>query len=511
MKTPKRTKHNLLPKPTSEILSQNSGNISHVQPFIGHGQDDPTNHYASLLRRCGNAKALSLGRRLHKHIRVAGYERDRYVGNLLVEMYGKCGDLEDARLVFANMGHRNVFSWNLMIGAYVQNGLDRDALRLFQEMLQKCVAPDTITFVSVLTACANELALAEGKWMHTRILRLGFESHALVSTALVNMFAKCGCLENARMMFDQMNERDVVSWNSMIVAYAQHGKGRKAFQLLLQMQMEGLTPTKVTLASIFDACASFTGLPEGKQIHAGIINGKFQIDVPLGTALVNMYAKCGRLEDARGLFEAMPERNVVSWSAMIAAYALHGLSEEVLHLSRRMQLDGVIPNKVTLVSILCACSHAGLVEEGRYWFNSMAQDYGISPIEEHYNCMIDLLGRAGRLDQVDELLQGMPFKHSAMPWMTLLGACKMHLDVERGKHAAEVAMNLDPENAAPYVLLSNIYSGLGMWEDAERLRKSMDDKGLRLQMGMHSSKIRERDHEMCVEDQIHQCERDCGV
>lgn len=438
-------------------------------------------HYATLLRKCGVARDLSQGKILHQHIRQAGIESDRYLGNLLLQMYGKCGALHDACLVFTHMPHKNVFTWNLMIGAYIDNGLYKAALKVFRCMLTGDVAPDAVTLVSALTACSTLLSLAEGKWMHAYISRHDFKSNTLVGTALVNLYAKCGSLDEARTMFDALIVRDAISWNAMIVACAQKKLGKEALQLLCGMQMEGLMPTEVTLASIFDACASFAGLREGKRIHAIVIQGAFGVDVALDTALVNMYAMCGQLEYAESVFNEMPQQNLVSWSAMIAAYAQHGHSTKVLQVSRKMQRAGLIPNEVTLVSILTACSHAGLVEEARYWFTSMVKDYGIAPIAEHYNCMIDLLGRMGRLDQGEELLCSMPLDASALPWLTLLGACKKHTDIERAKRAAEKVMQLDPDNAAPYVQLSNIYCEAGMWEDAEKVRKMMDGRNFRRQ------------------------------
>lgn len=437
--------------------------------------------YVALLRRCGEAKDLSQGKLLHHQIRQAGVETDRYLGNHLLQMYGKCGAMQDARLVFDHMRHKNVFTWNLMMGAYIDNGLYKAALKTFLDMLALFVVPDAVTLVTALTACSTLLSLAEGKWMHAYISRHGFESNTLVGTALVNLYAKCGCLDEAWNMFDLLTVRDAILWNALIVALAQNKRGKDALQHLHGMQMEGLLPSKVTFASIFDACASIAALREGKRAHARIAYGTFAADIAIGTALLNMYARCGQIDVAESLFNEMPEQNLVSWSAMIAAYAQHGHSTKVLQVSRNMQGAGLIPNEVTLVSILTACSHAGLIDEARHWFTSMVKDYGISPVEEHYNCMIDLLGRMGRLDQGEELLRSMASGSSALPWLTLLGACKKHADVKRARRAAEKVMQLDPENAAPYVQLSNIYCEAGMWDEAEEVRKMMENKGFRKQ------------------------------
>ncbi|MCO5582323.1 hypothetical protein L7F22_036217 [Adiantum nelumboides] len=435
-------------------------------------------HYAALLRRCGEAKDLSQGKALHQQIRLAGFETDRYVGNHLLQMYGKCGAIQYARLVFAHMPYKNVFTWNLMMGACINNGLYRAALKTFQHMLSLLVEPDAVTLVSALTACSTLLSLAEGKWLHAYISRCGFELNTLVGTALVNLYAKCGSLDEARSLFDILTVRDAILWNTLIVACAQNKRGKEALQYLQSMQMEGLLPTEVTFASILDACASFAALRDGKRVHACLGYDTFAADVAIDTALVNMYARCGQIDVAESLFNKMSEQNLVSWSAMIAAYAQHGDSAKVLQVSRKMQHAGLIPNEVTLVSILTACSHGGLIDEARYWFTSMVKEYSILPVEEHYNCMIDLLGRMGRLDQGEELLRSMPPGTSTLPWLTLLGACKKHVDVNRARWAAEKVMQLDPDNAAPYVQLSNIYCEAGMWEEAEAVRKMMENRNL---------------------------------
>ncbi|KAI5072445.1 hypothetical protein GOP47_0012551 [Adiantum capillus-veneris] len=294
-----KTIKNALPFIASNPSKENKStdpSIFQKQPITTELADQ----YAAHLRKCGEAKDLFKGKLLHQQIRQAGFDTDRYLGNHLLQMYGKCGALQDACLIFAHMPHKNVFTWNLMMGAYIDNGLYKAALKTFQDMLALFVVPDAVTIVSALTACSTLLSLAE--------------------------------------------------------------------------------------------------------------------DV------------------AESLFNKMPEKNLVSWSAMIAAYAQHGHSTKVLQVSRRMQRAGLIPNEITLISILTACSHAGLIDEARYWFTSMVNQYGISPVEEHYNCMIDLLGRMGRLDQGEELLRSMPPGTSSLPWLTLLGACKKHADVKRARH-----------------------------------------------------------------------------
>lgn len=268
----------------------------------------------------------------------------------------------------------------------------------------------------------------------------------------------CGSLNNARTTFDGMLERNVVTWTSIIAAYSQHGKGEEALQLYQQMQREGVIPNRVTFVSILDACASLADMATGERMHAHIVDTGFEDNIVIGTALVNLYGKCGQLDDARKLFEQMQKRNLLTWTAMIAAYTQHGHGKKALGLFDRMQKEGVKPDNVTFVHILSACSHTGLVEEGRRLFASMKEDHGIEPTVDHYSCMTDLFGRVGLLEEAEACIKSMPMASSIVPWRTMLGACKVQGDVERGEGAANNVFELDPTDTAPYVTLSSIYA-----------------------------------------------------
>lgn len=527
--------------------------------------------YATSLRGCGNAQDLLEGKRVHALLIKRGRERDRFLGNLLILMYCKCGALKDARDLLFKLDQRNVFSWAIMIGAYAQHKLEKDALQLFIQMHVEGVIPDKVTFVTILSVCARQAALAQGKQIHVHIVHSGLESDVIIGTALVNMYSKCGCLENAQMTFDLMPERNVVSWTAMISLHATFGHGRQALMLFQKMQMEGVAPNEITFVSLFEACASHaalsqgqwihaciaeraihagvvvgnalvnmygkcdsledawsvfnkmlerdvvswtamiaacvqhghhkdacwlfetmkmegnfpdrvtfismldacacqTALAEGKQIHVHVVGIAHGVDVVLGTALINMYGKCGRPEDSRIVFDNMLERNLVMWNAIIAAYAQHGRGEEVLKLFDQMDRAGVAPDNVTFFSILSSCSHAGLVDEGYECFVIMHRHYGISPAVEHYNCIIGLLVRAGRLNEGEQVMKNMPFQPTSSTWMAILGACKMHSDVVQGKDAAGQLVELYPESISPYILLSNICNAASDFADAAMLK-----------------------------------------
>ncbi|KAJ7285387.1 hypothetical protein O6H91_05G047000 [Diphasiastrum complanatum] len=430
-----------------------------------------------VLKACAQIPALEQGKQLHSDIVKSGFESDLIVGSTLVDMYAKCGCIEDARQVFNNMQERDVVLWNAMIAGYAQHGLGKEALDLYEQMKQEGVQPSNITYVVLLKACASIAALEQGKQLHADILKSGMESDEIIGSALVDMYAKCGHVEDARQVFNNMNERDVVSWTAMIAGYAQDGLGMEAFTLYEQMKQEGVQPNIVTYVVLLKACASAAALEQGKQLHLDIIKSGFESDAIIGSTLVDMYAKCGRTEDARRVFNNMHEQDVVSWTAMIAGYAQQGLAKEALTLLEQMQREGLQPNEATYVSVLSACSHSGLVDKGRQLFQSMCKDQGVTPTLDHYTCMVDLLGRAGCLSDAEDLISKIPIEPDAVVWMTLLGAARNHGHVEIGRRAFDHVLKLEPENAAAHVLLSNVYAAAAQRDEITKTRKEMNDAG----------------------------------
>ncbi|KAJ7565312.1 hypothetical protein O6H91_02G056300 [Diphasiastrum complanatum] len=341
----------------------------------GMRTDDVT--FVGLLKACASIAALEKGKQLHSHIIKSGFESDVILGSALVDMYARCGCIEEAREVFNNMNKRDLVSWNGMIAGYTQHGLGREALALYEQMKQEDVQPDKVTYVSLLKACATVAALEQGQQLHSEIIKSGYQLDVVIGNTLVDMYAKCGCLEHARWVFNKTRERDVVSWNAMIAGYAHLGLGKPALALYEQMKQEGVKPDDVTYILLLKACASIAALEQGKQLHAHIIKSGFELNVTVNSSLVNMYAKCGSMEHARQVFNNIYERDVVSWNAMLAGYAQQGLGKEAITLLEQMQREGTKPNDVTYVSILSACSHCGLVDEGRHLFDSMCKEHGV--------------------------------------------------------------------------------------------------------------------------------------
>ncbi|KAJ7560407.1 hypothetical protein O6H91_04G128300 [Diphasiastrum complanatum] len=438
--------------------------------------DDVT--YVVLLKACASIAALEQGKQLHSAIIKSGFESNAMVGNILVDMYAKCGCIEDARQVFNNMRERNVVSWNAMIAGYAQQGLGNEALVLYVQMKQEGLQPDDVTYVVLLKACACIASLEAGKQIHLDIIRSGFELDFIVGSTLVDMYAKCGCIDHARQVFNNMHERDVVSWNSMLAGYAQHWLGKEALSLYEQMKQEAVQPNNVTYATLLKVCASIAALEKGKRLHFDIIKSGFELDVMVGSALVDMYAKCGCMKDASQVFNHIHERNVVSWNAMITGYAQHGFGKEALTLFEQMKREGIKPDDVTYVSILSACSHSGLVDKGLHIFDYMCKDQGLIPTMDHCACMVDLLGRAGCLNDAEDFINEMPIQPSAVVWMTLLGAARNHGHVEIGRRAFDCVVKMEPENAAAHALLSNIYAAAGRRDEVVKIRQEMNDAGV---------------------------------
>lgn len=413
--------------------------------------------FVNILTAFANEEMLVEGRRVHVLILKSGFESDVIVGNTLVNLYNKCGSLKDAQMMFCKMSKRDVVSWTAMIDACVEHGVGKEAFHLFKQMQEGGVLPDKVTFISILAAYGRWATLAEAKQMHIYILNKGYASDIIVRTALVNMYGKCGSLEDAKSIFDMMLMRDIVVWNTMIAVYAQHGHAKEAIRFFEQMQQdETVVPDEVTFVSMLDACASEAALDEGKHIHSLLQNSGFKVSVTVWNALINVYGKCGSLEDAQRVFDNMPDHNVISWTTIIVGYAQHGEGKRALQLFFQMHNEGLTPDEITFLSILAACSHSGLVAEGCKFFTCMTRDYGLSPSVDHYACMVDLLGRAGRLDEAEHYVNSMPFQPTVGSHMALLGACRHQADVNRGVCTAKQVLELDPEMAASSVMLSNL-------------------------------------------------------
>lgn len=400
-------------------------------------------------------------------------------------MYSHFRAIDNARKVFDETPEKTIFVWNALLRALALADEGEEAVALCREMGAVGMVPDSFTYSYALKACvasSSSGALAERRVreIHGHVLRHGFELRVHVATTLVDCYGKLGRVEHSRRVFDGMGERNVVSWSAMIACYA-NGRPFDALMLFGEMMVRepNTVPNSVTVVSVIQACAGLAALGQGKLLHACVLRRGLDSIVTVFNALIAMYVKCGSLETGRRVFEQMEgRRDVVSWNSVIAGYGIHGFGREAILLFEEMVGNGVSPSPITFVSVLGACSHAGLVQEGKRLFTSMSHEYGIIPRAEHYACMVDLLGRAGQLDEAAKIVEEMRIEPGPTVWGSLLGACRIHGHVGLAERACARLFELEPLNAGNYVLLADIYAEAKMWEEVSSVKKILEGKGL---------------------------------
>ncbi|GMH31503.1 hypothetical protein Nepgr_033346 [Nepenthes gracilis] len=472
-------------------------------------------------------------------------------------------DLNYARQLFYHMNQPNIFSYNTIIRAFAESSNDKDdsheGLTIFSDMLfDETVYPNRFTFPSVLKACTRTGNSYVGKQVHGLVVKLGLDEDEFVVSNLVRMYAMCGCmnaahllfnkrvkydddvnirgnglsgvdglcrrrregnvvlwnvmvdglvrsgdLRAARDLFDKMPERSVVSWNGIIAGYAHHGQFKDAIEIFVAMQKMNVRLNYVTLVSVLPPISRVGALDLGKWLHLYAQKKGIHIDDVLGSALIDMYSKCGSIEKALQVFQRLPKKSVITWNAIISGLAIHGCAKEAIDYFSRMEEVGIQPSDVTYISILTACSHTNMVREGKLFFKHMVTVVGLEPRIEHYCCMVDLLGRNGLLREAEECILSMPMKPDDVIWKALLGACKMHGDIEMGKRVAECLMEMAPHDSGSYVALSNMYASLGNWDEVAKVRLLMKDMDIRKDPGCSWIEINGVIHEFLVEDFSH--------
>ncbi|KAL5728222.1 hypothetical protein ACHQM5_001334 [Ranunculus cassubicifolius] len=459
----------------------------------------------SLLKKCPNMRILL---QIHSHTLKSTLPHISKT-YLLCQIVGFCalspsGNINHARTVFSQIQSRNIFSWNSMIrGTSQVPNPSKEPIHLYNDLIKRGYPnPNSYTLAFVIKACANVVGLKEGLQIHGNVVKLGLGSSEFVQTALVNLYGKCEEIGCARQVFDEIPDRNLVGWSSMISGYARVGLVNEALGLFREMQKEGVKPDEVTMVSVITACASSGALDLGKWVHAFVDKHIIKVDLELTTALINMYARCGCIEKSRELFDEMPERDTKAWSSMIVSLAIHGLAEDALDVFAKMKDANVRPNQVTFVGVLSACAHGGLVAEGRVYWSSMLE-FGIEPLMEHYGCMVDLFCRAGLVEEAYEFVETMHIKPNPIIWRTLLMGCKSKGMLEMGEIVAEQLLVLEPVNAENYVLLSNLYAANSMWAKVSYVRKKMKENGIKAHPGCSSIEIDGFVHEFVMGDRSH--------
>lgn len=459
--------------------------------------------FAGVLKACLGLQNFDAGKAVHCSVLKTSYERDLYVGVALLELYTRCGDNEDAWRAFGDMPKTDVIPWSFMISRFAQSGQSEKALELFCQMRRAFVIPNEFTFSSVLQASAAMESLNLGKTIHGHALKAGLSTDVFVSNALMACYAKCGCIEKSMELFEALSDKNDVSWNTIIVSYVQLGEGEKALSLFSKMLRYQVQATEVTYSSILRASATLAALELGLQIHCLTTKTIYGQDIAVGNALIDMYAKCGRIKDARFMFDMLNLRDRVSWNAIICGYSMHGLGVEAIKMFDLMKKTECKPDELTFVGVLSACSNTGRLDEGKQYFNSMKQDYGIEPCMEHYTCMVWLIGRSGNLYQAVKFIEDIPFEPSVMIWRALLGACVIHNDVELGRISAQRVLEMEPRDEASHVLLSNIYARARRWDNVAYVRKHMKRKGVKKEPGLSWIENQGKVHCFTVADTSH--------
>lgn len=406
-------------------------------------------------------------------------------------MYSELDSVDNARKVFDKTRTRTIYVWNALFRALALAGHGREVLDLYKQMNRIGVPSDRFTYTYVLKACVASEAfvslLLNGREIHASILRQGFEGHVHVMTTLLDMYARFGCVSYASRVFEQMPVKNLVSWSAMIACYSKNDKPFEALELFRKMMLENrkmmlenqdLLPNSVTMVSVLQACAALAALEQGKLLHGYILRKGLDSILPMVSALVTMYARCGNLELALQVFERMEKRDVVSWNSLISSYGIHGFGRKAIQIFNEMLGQGLSPSPISFVSVLGACSHAGLVEEGKVLFKSMAREHKMFPIMEHYACMVDLLGRANRLEEAAKIIDDMRIEPGPKVWGSLLGACRIHCNVELAERASSRLFELEPTNAGNYVLLADIYAEAKMWSEVKRVKMLLEARGL---------------------------------
>ncbi|CAA7389324.1 unnamed protein product [Spirodela intermedia] len=456
-----------------------------------------------VLKACARILELQLGQKVHAHLCKCGLERDVFVKTSLLCLYAKCGHLNHAQALFDEMPEPSVISWTAIITGYMEEGKLEEALGLFKRMLQVGLEPDSFTLVRVLCICSQLGDSQAGERIHRYIQEKAMHCNVFVATSLVDMYAKCGDMERARQVFEQMPERDVVTWSTMVAGYSSNGFPRVAVEMFFRMQEEKVEPDCFTMVGLLSACAKLGALQLGHSASGLLDRRLFLCNPVLGTALIDMYAKCGDVGTAWAVFRAMESRDLISWNAMISGLAMNGLTKVSFSLFAQLEKSGLRPDGNTFIGLLCSCTHAGMVEEGRRYFHSMASIYSLVPKVEHYGCMVDLLGRSGLLGDARRLIQQMPVEANAVVWGALLSSCRIHRDARMAEDALKRLIELEPRNSGNYVLLSNLYASSGRWREAATLRRTMQQKGIEKVPGCSWVEFAGTVHEFRAGDRSH--------
>ncbi|KAL4191400.1 hypothetical protein AMTRI_Chr07g29720 [Amborella trichopoda] len=533
---------------TKPLLQKTVISISH-SPLAA-----PHDLIFSLLKKCLKTPQL---KQMHAIMVKISLSHDSFAVNQFVSACSSTGSMDYAISVFAHLQKPNIFVWNSMIKGFVHCHSYQEAISMYKKLLVSSVSATSYTFSSVIKACTQVFGLSLGKSIHGQALKWGLNSQVFVGTALIDLYSNCseiinarkvfdemeardavaftamisghcrigelafaqelfdampekstaswnalidgyskgGDIEKAASLFDEMSHKDLVSWTTMISSFSKNGRFKEAIAVFKTMEAQTVSPDAVTMATVISACAHLGGLDFGREIHNYVSRNVFNLDVFIGSSLIDMYAKCGSLERSLLVFYKLLEKNLFCWNSMVEGLAMHGHGTQAIKLFEKMERSGVKPNGVTFVGVLSACAHIGLVEIGQRYFYEMTHEHGIMPWIEHYGCMVDLLGRAGHLEEAVRLMESMEMEPNAVIWGALLGGCKIHGNVGLAEIAVKNLLELEPGNSGYYVLLANIYAEENRWDEVARIRVLMRERRVQKAPGFSSVEIGGKVHE----------------
>ncbi|KAJ7961546.1 Pentatricopeptide repeat-containing protein [Quillaja saponaria] len=424
------------------------------------------------------------------------------LGSSVLNFYAKFGKLDEAMAMFDMMPRRDLVCWTTMITGYAQSGRPIEALRVYRRMQKEGIEGDGVVMLGLTQACANIGDSKLGLSVHGYLIRREIPADVVIQTSLVDMHAKNGLLELAFRVFKNMPLKNVISWSALISGLAHNGSTGIALELLVEMQDEGFKPDLVSLISALLACSQVGFLKLGKSIHGYIVR-RLEFEQVSGTAVIDMYSKCGDLSCARSLFDQISFKDTISWNAMISTYGIHGHGKEALSLFKQMIETNIKPDHATFASLLSALSHSGLVEEGRYWFNLMISKYKIPPDEKHYACMIDLLARSGQVEVAQELMNSVNTEPGLSVWVSLLAGCCNHAKFSIGESVAKKVLELNPDDLGVYTLISNFFAMAHKWDEVAGVRKIMKTTGMKKVPGYSVVQVNGKQHVFLMEDKNH--------
>lgn len=456
----------------------------------------------TMLSVCSGPEFFCTGTMLHSLMVFHGFEQVVSVRNALITAYFNCEKQGSARKVFDEMFEKNVITWTAMVSGLARCAMFKESLVLFQEMRRSCLA-NSLTYSSSLFACSGMRAVREGQQIHGLVLKSGIVADLCVDSALMDMYSKCGFMDDAYRVFKACEEPDDVFLTVILVGFAQNGLEERAFELFVKIVGKGIKVDANMVSAVLGAFGAYAPFALGKQIHTLVVKKCLEFNVFVCNGLINMYSKCGDLRESLKVFELMTHRNLVTWNSLIAAFARHGHGVEALQLYESMKSEYIEPTDVTFLSLLHACSHVGAIEKGMEFINSMSMVYKIEPRMEHYACVVDMLGRAGLVHEAKRYIEKLSVEPNAVLWQALLGACSIHSNAEVGEYAADRLLLLEPDSAAAYVLLANIYSSRRQWKKRAETILKMKEMNVKKDVGVSWVEIEKNVHCFVVEDKVH--------